>query len=98
MNTAKLKWWHVALISAGVSALGGLSSLMSSKKERKLYTRDLKQAPWAPPAWVFGPAWTLNNFFILSALKRTLERKDLADRKKLLLLQAGIWATVWTHF
>lgn len=79
------------LIAAGVSVLGGLSALMSSKKQRKVYTNDLKQAPWAPPAWVFGPAWTFNNFFLIKALSRIL-RKDGAERNKLLLLQVGIWA------
>lgn len=92
MNAKNIKWGQLALISVAVSAIGGLSSLMSSKKERKIYTKQLKQAPWAPPAWLFAPAWMFNNFFILQALKRTLENKELTDRKKLLLLQAGIWA------
>ena len=86
----KLKWWQVALISVAVSAIGGLSSMMSAKKEKKTYNKDLKQAAWAPPAWVFGPAWAVNNYFIIKALRRILER-DMHEKRKLLLLQAGIW-------
>lgn len=87
----KLKWWQVALISVVVSALGSLSALMPSKKQKKVYTKELEQAPWSPPAWVFGPAWTFNNYFLLRALRMIIE-KDMPERRKLLLLQAGIWA------
>lgn len=43
---AKLKWWQIALISLVASVLGGLSSGVPSKKERKLYNEELQQAPW----------------------------------------------------
>ena len=92
---SNLKWWQVALISVAVSALGSLSALMSSKKQKKLYTDKLEQAPWSPPAWVFAPAWTLNNYFLLRALRRIIE-SDLPERRKLLLLQAGIWVVFFS--
>jgi translocator protein len=87
----KLKWWQVALISVAVSSLGSLSSLLSSKRQTKLYTTQLRQAPWAPPSWVFAPAWILNNFFLIKALGEIMER-NIPEKRKLLLLQAGIWA------
>lgn len=86
-----LKWWQVALVSAGVSILGGLTSGLSHKKEQKLYTKNLKQAPWAPPAWLFGPAWMVNNFVLLMGIQRLLNAKDMPEKKKLLRLQALIW-------
>ncbi len=86
----KLKWWQIALISIAVSALGGLSGLKSKKEQRKIYNDKLKQAPWAPPGWLFAPAWTINNFFLIRAIKRIME-KDMPEKRKLLLLQAGIW-------
>jgi tryptophan-rich sensory protein len=86
----ELKWWHIALISVAVSAIGGLSSGIPSKKERKLYNEELKQAPWAPPGWLFAPAWTVNNFFILLALQQIL-RSNISQRNKLLVLQSLIW-------
>ncbi len=86
-----LTWWEVGLLSLATSFVGGLSSLMSHKNETQLYTKTLKQAPWAPPAWLFAPAWTINNFFVLLALQRLL-KENKGKTKTLLLLQGGIWA------
>ena len=85
-----LKWWQVGLIAVGVSFLGGLSSI-SAGEEQKLYAQELKQAPWAPPGWLFAPAWTLNNFFLLLALQRILLDENSSKRKKLLAMQIAIW-------
>ncbi len=86
-----LKGWQIALIAAGASALGGLSALMPSKERKELYTDKLEQAPWAPPSWLYAPAWTINNFFLIRAMQRILQ-KNIPEKRKLLLLQAGIWA------
>lgn len=86
-----MKWWQIALIATGVSLLGRLSGGKIDVEE-KVYTKELKQAPWAPPAWVFGPAWTINNFFLLMGLKRMLQTEDVPEKKKLLILQVFIWA------
>jgi benzodiazapine receptor len=64
--------------------------ITQQKQEKKLYNRKLLQAPWAPPSWVFAPAWMLNNFFLIKALQR-MASKDIPEKRKLLLLQAGIW-------
>lgn len=87
----KLKWWQLALISIAVSVLGRLSGGRNKNKEEALCTKELKQAAWAPPAWIFGPAWTLNNSFILSALQRLLNHRNI-NKKSLLWLQVAIWA------
>ncbi len=86
-----LKWWQLALISIAVSFLGSLSGGKKKKDERKVYEKELEQAPWAPPAWVFAPAWTLNNFFLLQGLQKLLMQKDLPTEKRLLVMQAFIW-------
>ena len=83
------------MISVAASAIGGLSAMQSQKKQRKLYEKELKQAPWAPPSWAFAPAWTINNFFLLNALRRILS-KEMPDKRKLLLLLAGIWFIFFT--
>jgi len=87
----KLSWWQLGLLSLALSAIGGLASGRSKKKERKLYNRELRQAPWAPPAWLFGPAWTVNNLFLLKALRELLIRDDLPRRQSLLVRQGLIW-------
>ncbi|MEO8582448.1 MAG: TspO/MBR family protein [Flavitalea sp.] len=81
----------MALVAVAVSFVGGLSSMKKNKDERKLYNRELEQAPWAPPAWVFAPAWTINNFFLLMALQQVLRDKEMRSRNALLGIQGGIW-------
>jgi tryptophan-rich sensory protein len=90
-KAAKLKWWQIALISIAASALGALSGGNPSKQRQKRVYRKQEQAPWAPPAWVFGPVWTLNNFFLLLGLRKLLSNHNISDKRKYLLLQAGIW-------
>jgi tryptophan-rich sensory protein len=91
----KLKWWQVGLISLAASLLGGLTGLRSTKKQKILYEKKLKQAPWAPPSWAFAPAWMFNNVFLVNALNRILSR-DVPNKRKLLLLQGGIWFIFFT--
>lgn len=91
INTRRWKWWQIALASVVISGLGSLSGGLRSKKQRQqLQYRKLKQAPWAPPGWLFAPAWTFNNFCLLLGIQRLLER-DIPEKRKLLLLQGGIW-------
>lgn len=93
----KISWWQLVLASIAVSAIGGLSSRKPNRKERQLYEKELKQAPWSPPAWVFVPAWTINNFFLLKALQQLLQRKDIDDRRKLLIQQSIIWIIFFSY-
>jgi benzodiazapine receptor len=93
----KLSWWQIVLTSIVVSAIGGLSSGKPNSKERKLYEKELTQAPWAPPGWVFAPAWTINNFFLLKALQQLLLHKDLGVKKKLIVHQAIIWIIFFSY-
>lgn len=93
---SRLKWWQLALISVAVSALGALSGTRSHRKDRKVYDKELKQAPWAPPGWLFAPAWTFNNSFLLSALLSIARKQSSPEKKKLLWLQAGIWAVFFS--
>ena len=96
-NNIKLSWWQLALTSVVVSAIGGLSSGKPNSKERQLYEKELTQAPWAPPGWVFAPAWTINNFFLIKALQQLLLRKDIDEKKRLLILQTIIWVIFFSY-
>jgi len=86
----KFKWWQAALMLVAVSVIGALTSGGSSKN-KKFYAKKQTQAPWAPPAWLFAPAWTFNNLFLIWGLKRILNNPDLERRDKLLALQGMIW-------
>ena len=85
----KLTWWQLGLATLAVSAIGARVGRKPGKSERKSFEK-LEQAPWAPPPWVFGPAWTVNNFFLLTALNRIM-RSSNPDRSKLIYLQIPIW-------
>lgn len=87
----EIKWWQVALATVLVSVLGALSTGVSRRRGRRLYDKKLAQAPWAPPGWLFGPVWSVNNYFLLLALRQLLQRDDLPQKKKLLIQQAIIW-------
>ncbi len=91
----KYKWWQGAIALLVVSIVGGLSA-GSKKKTKEVYEVREEQAPWAPPRWLFGPAWTFNNAFLIWGLLRILNNEGLKDRKELLALQALIWADFFT--
>jgi translocator protein len=88
MAIKTFKWWQIGIAALVVSAIGRLSSGRSNS-EKEAYTK-FKQAPWAPPAWLFAPAWTLNNFFLLKALNQMLADR-MSDHQRLLVLQLPIW-------
>jgi hypothetical protein len=72
----EIKWWQVALATVIVSVLGALSTGSSKKNQRKF-----EQAPWAPPAKLFGPAWAINNYFLLQALKNYCKARTSATER-----------------
>lgn len=91
MKTGNLKWWQTALISLAASGISALLTKKSGKEERRFYDQQLRQAPWAPPGWVFGPVWTVNNYFLVKALNEILALPESPEKSKLLRDQAGIW-------
>lgn len=88
----KFLWLKISLLTAAVSVLGMLSSGKRTKTE-KYYNKQLKTPVWAPPGWLFGPAWTFNNLFLIRALFKLMDKEaGVENRKALLGLQAAIWA------
>ena len=86
----EIKWWQVVLATIVVSVLGAVSTGMSKKNQRKLYERKLIQAPWAPPAKLFGPAWAVNNYFFIERIKAIAGRRD-CSRQKQIAFKAGCY-------
>ncbi len=91
----KLSWWQIVIIAVIITGIGGLSSMQPDSVDRKLYTDQLLQAPWSPPGWLFGPAWTFNNIFILLALQKMLS-SHISTRKQVLIFQGCIWFIFFT--
>jgi hypothetical protein len=77
-QVGRLKWWQVALISLVVSFVGKLTGGLDAERQKK-NVADLKQAPWSPPDWLFAPAWTINNFFLLLGLQRILTSDRITE-------------------
>ncbi len=97
-------WYHGAIFYVMMQVITfSLAGLVSSlrgeeiKKARYLfgnpeYFEQLYQAKITPPAWVFGPAWTLNNFCAIGGMMRVLNKPQATrGRRTYLALQSASW-------
>lgn len=84
------RWWHGLAFGLAANAVSGLS--LGRRAEDRRYYEGLRQAPFAPPGWVFGPAWTINNISVLWGNLRLLNLPaDTPQRQPLLWLQGASW-------
>ena len=60
---------------AAVAALGGVATSRSVGD----WYEGLDRAPWTPPSWVFGPAWTL--LYVLMAVAAWLVAREGLDER-----------------
>lgn len=87
----RYRWWHALAFGLAVN-LGS-----RTRPEDREYYEDLRQAPFAPPAWVFGPAWAVNNASVLWGNLGLLNLpEDTPNRRPLLWLQGASWALFGT--
>jgi tryptophan-rich sensory protein len=85
------RWWHGLAFGLAANAISGLS--LGRRAEDRRYYEAQRQAPFAPPSWVFGPAWTINNISVLWGNLRLLNMPaDTPQRQTLLWLQGASWA------
>lgn len=90
-----LAGWLLASLAA--AAMGGLASVNAAG-----FYGDLVQPPWAPPAWLFGPVWSV--LFLLMGVAAWLVWRDHGFRGagaalKLYLVQLlanALWS--WLFF
>ncbi|WP_376796693.1 tryptophan-rich sensory protein [Thermogemmatispora sp.] len=98
------RWYHGLLFYVLVQGLTfALSGLVNRWQGRRIsspgqllgdvaYFEELKQSIFAPPAWVFGPAWTINNLSVIWGLLRVLNKPASSPgRGTYLALQAASW-------
>jgi translocator protein len=95
-KTISVSWWQVALLAIAVSGVSRLFATTSPKKSQVFYSEILKQAPWSPPGWLFGPAWTLINFFLLWGLVKILNLGSGSTKYSLLAMQVFIWVLFYS--
>ncbi len=98
------RWYHGFLfyIFAQVLSFGlaGIVTVATGQKMKSVrdtfgdvdYFRQLKQSKIAPPSWVFGPAWTINNIStIWGALQVLNKPEDTPGKNTFLALQSVSW-------
>lgn len=89
------RWYHALVFYAVVQLLSfGLARVAGGARGRRdrTYFRALTQTIVTPPAWVFGPAWTLNNLGALWGGLRALNTPPgTPGRDAYLALQAASW-------
>ncbi len=99
------RWYHGVVFYAVVQVLTfDLSGLVSTIKGptgkglrenifgNPAYFNELKQSIFAPPSWVFGPAWLVNNISVIWGTWRVLNRpKNTPGRSSFLALQGASW-------
>jgi tryptophan-rich sensory protein len=99
------RWYHGVVFYAVVQVLTfGLSGLVSTIKGptgkdlrenifgNPAYFNELKQSIFAPPSWVFGPAWLINNISVIWGTWRVLNKpKNTPGRSSFLALQGASW-------
>ena len=103
---ANRRWrWYHGVIFYGVAqvvtfGLAGLTTAATGQKVKSFrdtfgdvnYFRDLRQAKVAPPSWVFGPAWTINNISVIWGALQVLNMPDDTPGKNTYLaLQGASW-------
>ncbi len=99
------RWYHGVLFYGIVQIMTfGLSALVSVVRGRtgnslredifgnQSYFNALKQSIFTPPAWVFGPAWTINNVSVIWGTLPVLNKSEgTPGRTAYLTLQGASW-------
>jgi benzodiazapine receptor len=67
----------------------GLGSLFTSDGVASQWYTNLNQAPWTPPGWVFGAAWT--TIMICFAFYMAYAWEASEDKKPIILLFTIQW-------
>ena len=73
-------------LNFGALALGGIFAGQGAVSD---WYEALNKAPWTPPGWVFGFAWT--TIMICYSLFMTLAWEKISNRKKFVLLFVIQW-------
>lgn len=97
-------WYHGLLFYVIAQlltfSLAGIVSAATGQKVKSIrdtfgdvsYFRSLKQSIFAPPSWVFGPAWTLNNISVIWGTLQVLNKpQGTPGKNSFLALQAVSW-------
>lgn len=75
--------------------VGGISGLMTRNSVEVF--ESLIKPPFAPPAWIFGPVWTVLYLLMGISLYRVLKEKDSDIQKALILFGVQLFLNfIWS--
>jgi translocator protein len=84
----RYRWWHALLFGGTTNVVGRAGTV-----EDRGWYEEQRQASFAPPGWVFAPAWAVNNAVVLWGNLRLVNLpEDTPHRRSLLWLQGVSWA------
>ena len=81
--------WHAFLFWLLANGVSGIS--VGRRREDRRFYEEMKQAPFAPPGWLFAPVWALNNVSVLWGNLRLLNDREVPYRGALLRMQGAGW-------
>lgn len=85
------RWWHGLAFGIAANLISALNT--GRRADDRQYYEGLRQAPFAPPGWVFGPAWAINNISVLWGNLRLLNLPEATPHRRTILgLQGASWA------
>jgi len=104
-SAPRWRWYHgiifYIIVQAITFSLSGLVRALRGSFGKNLredffgdpsYFNGLNQSIFAPPSWVFAPAWTLNNISIIWGNLHVLNQPEkTSGRDTFLTLQAASW-------
>lgn len=86
----RYRWWHVAAVGGAANLVGNLRR--SRADDREFYA-SLPTPAAAPPGFLFGPVWAINNVLTLwSNLRIANLPEDTPARRAVLTSEAASWA------
>lgn len=88
-----LLFFGILLINFGALALGGL--LMGGSPAENVWYISLNKAPWTPPGWVFGFAWTFIMFCFTIYIFKAVQIKKSLNFTLYLFFAQWILNVVW---
>ena len=89
----KSTWAKVAGLATAQFAAG----MVAGRPSDPQFYRALKQAPFAPPAWAFGPAWAVAKAGSSWSAVQVIEHRQMPNRAAYLAL-AGVDAGLYVTF
>lgn len=82
---------------AGIAVAQFVAGAVAGRPSDPEFYRGLKQAPFAPPAWVFAPAWAIAKTGAAVSLVRVLHDQRM-DRRPAYLVLAAADAAIYVSF